>query len=232
MQSNSTTCPLKRCQTPMQAYSVASDVPGQTHDPASVRPRPPHVAAFADRAADGSFAGRIEKLTGRLPGESPTHPDGAQSGGAGTVEAEGEVLRPPGLRRAAHPQSHHLRVELAALISMTIAWRGQAPPIQDLRTAVTVKFGHAMVAKCHLGVVNPDTEMDNEACGVASDVPGQTRDPASVRPRPPHVAAFDRHRDQGRELHPQMVALGMGGPSEPWWTEDFAPGLDRTRTPA
>ncbi len=31
------------------------------------------------------------------------------------------------------------------------------------------------------------------------------------------------------QLHPRVVALGMGGPSEPWWTEDFAPAFDRAR---
>ena len=31
------------------------------------------------------------------------------------------------------------------------------------------------------------------------------------------------------QLHPRVVALGMGGPSEPWWEEDFAPTFDRAR---
>ncbi len=31
------------------------------------------------------------------------------------------------------------------------------------------------------------------------------------------------------QLHPRVVALGMGGPSDAWWQEDFAPAFDRAR---
>ncbi len=31
------------------------------------------------------------------------------------------------------------------------------------------------------------------------------------------------------QLHPRVVALGMGGPSDTWWKEDFAPGFERAR---
>lgn len=31
------------------------------------------------------------------------------------------------------------------------------------------------------------------------------------------------------QLHPRVVALGMGGPSDNWWVEDFSPGFDRAR---
>ncbi len=48
----------------------------------------------------------------------------------------------------------------------------------------------------------------------------------------PHLGVASAHATLDAvlaQLHPRVVALGMGGPSEPWWTEDFAPTFDRAR---
>jgi aminodeoxyfutalosine deaminase len=48
----------------------------------------------------------------------------------------------------------------------------------------------------------------------------------------PHLGLASAHATLDAvlaQLHPRVVALGMGGPSEPWWHEDFAPAFDRAR---
>ena len=48
----------------------------------------------------------------------------------------------------------------------------------------------------------------------------------------PHLGVASGHATLDAilaQLHPRVVALGMGGPSEPWWEEDFAPTFDRAR---
>ncbi len=48
----------------------------------------------------------------------------------------------------------------------------------------------------------------------------------------PHLGVASAHAALDQvlgELHPRVVALGMGGPSEPWWQEDFAPVFGRAR---
>ncbi len=48
----------------------------------------------------------------------------------------------------------------------------------------------------------------------------------------PHLGVASAHATLDAvldQLHPRVVALGMGGPSEPWWEEDFAPAFDRAR---
>ncbi len=48
----------------------------------------------------------------------------------------------------------------------------------------------------------------------------------------PHLGLASAHATLDAVLaqrHPRVVALGMGGPSEPWWTEDFAPAFERAR---
>lgn len=48
----------------------------------------------------------------------------------------------------------------------------------------------------------------------------------------PHLGAASAHATLDAvltHLHPRIVALGMGGPSDNWWTEDFAPAFDRAR---
>ncbi len=48
----------------------------------------------------------------------------------------------------------------------------------------------------------------------------------------PHLGVASAHATLDAvldQLHPRVVALGMGGPSEPWWEEDFVPAFDRAR---
>lgn len=48
----------------------------------------------------------------------------------------------------------------------------------------------------------------------------------------PHLGVTSAHATLDLvldQLHPRVVALGMGGPSDAWWQEDFAPAFDRAR---
>ena len=48
----------------------------------------------------------------------------------------------------------------------------------------------------------------------------------------PHLGVASAHATLDAilpQLHPRVVALGMGGPSEPWWEEDFTPAFERAR---
>ncbi len=48
----------------------------------------------------------------------------------------------------------------------------------------------------------------------------------------PHLGVASGHATLDAvldQLHPRVVALGMGGPSDAWWDQDFAPAFDRAR---
>ena len=48
----------------------------------------------------------------------------------------------------------------------------------------------------------------------------------------PHLGVASAHATLDTvldQLHPRVIALGMGGPSDAWWQEDFAPVFDRAR---
>ena len=48
----------------------------------------------------------------------------------------------------------------------------------------------------------------------------------------PHLGADSAHATLDQvlsQLHPRVAALGMGGPSDRWWEEDFAPAFERAR---
>ncbi|MCP3958650.1 MAG: adenosine deaminase [bacterium] len=48
----------------------------------------------------------------------------------------------------------------------------------------------------------------------------------------PHLGVASGHATLDAvlaQLHPRVVALGMGGPSDAWWEEDFAPAFERAR---
>ncbi len=48
----------------------------------------------------------------------------------------------------------------------------------------------------------------------------------------PHLGVASAHATLDAvlaQLHPRVAALGMGGPSDAWWTQDFAPAFDRVR---
>ena len=48
----------------------------------------------------------------------------------------------------------------------------------------------------------------------------------------PHLGVASAHATLDAvlaQLHPRVFALGMGGPSDAWWEEDFVPAFDRAR---
>ncbi len=48
----------------------------------------------------------------------------------------------------------------------------------------------------------------------------------------PHLGVASAHATLDAvlaQLHPRVAAMGMGGPSDRWWVEDFAPAFDRAR---
>lgn len=66
-------------------------------------------------------------------------------------------------------------------------------------------------------------EQAEKACGISSML---------IPDLSPHLGAASAHATLDQvlaQLHPRVVALGMGGPSDRWWSEDFTPAFERAR---
>ncbi len=66
-------------------------------------------------------------------------------------------------------------------------------------------------------------EQAEKACGISSLL---------IPDLSPHLGSASAHATLDvvlAQLHPRVVALGMGGPSDRWWDEDFASAFDRAR---
>lgn len=66
-------------------------------------------------------------------------------------------------------------------------------------------------------------EQAEKACGISSLL---------IPDLSPHLGAASAHATLDAvldQLDPRVVALGMGGPSDRWWEDDFAPAFDRAR---